>query len=100
MDPPFDLSGWMWVEARRDDVGIIVSLQTLDQDPQSLNIHVLMDRIGVGVFGDTDNPDVGGPLFEANTTGLELPLTPEDLEELLTLVETRIADHNGSRREV
>ncbi|GAA2181070.1 hypothetical protein GCM10009785_14470 [Brooklawnia cerclae] len=91
LEPSFDLSGWLWVEARRGDVIVVVSLQTLDQDPKSKNIHVLMDRIGVDVFRDGDPVDPADPLREKTTTRFELPLSSADLAGLVALVKQRVA---------
>lgn len=51
LTPPFDLSNWMWVAGERDGVFVMVSLQVLDQDPRSMNMHALIDRVGVDVSG-------------------------------------------------
>lgn len=89
LTPPFDLSGWMWVEGQRGAVHVTVSLQVLDQDPNSLNVHALMDRIGVAVFRASDPIDESDPLFERATTSLQLPLDARDIATLLALVEER-----------
>lgn len=93
LNPPFDLSNWMWVEAERDGVTVTVTLQVLDQDPNSSNLHALVDRIGVHAIreghpaGDTD------PLCERATTDLQLPLLAEDLDALLILIDGTIHQH-------
>ncbi|PPH37218.1 hypothetical protein C5C53_07845 [Rathayibacter sp. AY1E3] len=79
----------MWVEGQRGEAHVTVSLQVLDQDPNSLNVHALMDRIGVSVFRASDPIDESDPLFERATTGLQLPLDAESLAALLALVEKR-----------
>ena len=94
LNPPFDLSGWMWVTAHRGDVHVMVSLQVLDQDPRSLNIHALMDRVGVDVFRDGDSVDSEDPLFESSTTGFELPLTREGIDSLVSVIEARVAAYH------
>lgn len=66
--PPFDLSNWMWVEGQRTGVNVVITLQTLDQDPRSLNIHALIDRIGVNVYRDGDPIAPEDPLRENTTT--------------------------------
>lgn len=78
LDSPFDLSNWMWVESGRDSVLILVTLQVLDQDPKSLHIHALMDRIGVQIF--SGNTAILGDdlLFEKCTTEFTLPLSDSD----------------------
>ncbi|MCQ9384679.1 hypothetical protein NQ038_11505 [Brevibacterium sp. 50QC2O2] len=91
LDPPFDLSNWMWVAGQRDDVFVTVSLQTLDRDPNSGNIHALMDRIGIDVYRADDPVDAQDPLSEKSTTGLQLPLDHKGLSDLISLVEQRAA---------
>lgn len=90
--PPFDLSNWMWVEGQRDDIFVVVSLQVLDQDPKSMNIHALIDRIGVDVFRESDAVDDDDPLFERTTTPLQLPLSDETITQFIALVEQKILD--------
>lgn len=91
LNPPFDLSGWMWVEGQRGEIHVSVSLQVLDQDPNSLNVHALMDRVGVAVFRANAPIDESDPLLERATTGLQLPLDSRDLVALLALIEERTA---------
>ena len=87
--PPFDLSGWMWVAGERAEVFLTVSLQVLDQDPSSLNVHALMDRIVVHVFRAGDEIDNTDPLLERATTDLQLPLNTAEIETLLALIEAK-----------
>lgn len=49
---PYDLSNWLWVKGTRDGLRVTVTLQVLDQDPKSKNIHALIDRIGIKVAVD------------------------------------------------
>lgn len=89
--PPFDLSNWMWVEGERGEHRVVVRLQVLDQDPNSKNIHALIDRLGISVSRSGVSVDDGSPLFEDATTSLELPLNDEDLAEIVSIIEERIA---------
>lgn len=89
LSPPFDLSNWMWIEAQRDGIWVIVSLQVLDQDPHSLNIHALMDRVGFQVLSEESADPDTDPLFEKCTTGFTLPLTDADLHELIAFIESQ-----------
>lgn len=83
----------MWVEAERAGVTVTVTLQVLDRDPNSLNEHALIDRIGVHatrdghLAGDTD------PFLKCVTTGLQLPLSADDLDALMLLIEETIHGH-------
>lgn len=87
--PPFNLSNWMWVEAYRNDVIVLVTLQTLDQDPNSMNVHALIDRVGIGVFRESDTV-AEDPLYERRTTSFQLPLSDESLAQLIARVEQNI----------
>ena len=91
LTPPFDLSNWMWVAGERDDVDGMVSLQVLDQDPKSMNVHALMDRVGVEVYRADDPVDENDPLFERATTELQLPLDSDSIATLVSLIERKIA---------
>lgn len=90
LTPPFDLSGWMWVEGEREGVFVVVSLQVLDQDPNSMNVHALIDRIGVDVFRPDTPVDESDALFERATTGLQLPLDDNGRAALLALIEQKV----------
>ena len=90
LTPPFDLSNWMWVTGERDDVFVMVSLQVLDQDPKSMNVHALMDRVGVEVYRADDPVDENDPLFERATTELQLPLDSDSLATLVSLIEQKV----------
>lgn len=81
----------MWVEGQRDEVFVTVSLQVLDQDPNSLNVHALMDRIGVAVFRADDPIDESDPLFEHATTEFLLPLDSSGIAALVALVEKKFS---------
>lgn len=82
----------MWVEGQRDDIVVVVSLQVLDQDPNSMNIHALIDRMGVDAFRESDNVDEDDPLLERATTSLQLPLSDETVTQLIALVEQKVLD--------
>lgn len=80
LHPPYDLSNWLWVQAKRDGVTVMVTLQVLDQDPNSRNVHVLMDRIGVEIAKDGDTTE------RVVTTRFELPLANPELNDLIDLI--------------
>lgn len=78
------------MDGERDGVQVCVTLQVLDQDPNSRHIHALMDRVGVMVHPagkPTETPD---SLHESSTTTLDLPLDDAKLAELMALVERQV----------
>lgn len=80
LNKPYDLSNWMWVEARKNDLISLVSFQAFDVDPTSKNIHVLMDRIGVYNYNIYNPEEVFKNMV---VTDIDLPFEKEDLNELL-----------------
>jgi len=82
LNPPHDLSHWMWVDAvRSDGVKVRVLLQSFDRDAQSKNEHVLLDRLSIGVI--PAHIEHSRWLIDA---GLELPLDAAMLEQLVGMV--------------
>lgn len=86
---PYDLSNWKYIEAEKNGNQFFVSLQSFDHDPNSGNQHVLMDRIGIYHYLGHRKKDYDA--FDAfskmQTTEIELPLSDEDLNNLLDLLE-------------
>jgi len=83
----FDLTNWKWVEATKGDILYFISLQAFDRDAKHNNYHVLLDRIGICTFpiGATE---IEKDYFKCmEDTLLELPLSENDLEELLKSLE-------------
>lgn len=76
----------MWVEGFRGNLHFLVCLQTLDIDPSSKNLHILLDRISV-VNVDTS---------EQIPTALDLPLSDGDLDTLAGIVAS-VARHGDER---
>lgn len=87
LNPPFNLSNWMWMEAERNGISVLVTLQVLDRDPKSLNIHALVDRIGVRVIHGKRQYVDDESLFENCTTEFTLPLSDMELVELISMIE-------------
>ena len=50
LSPDYDLRNHMWVEAEKDGIGILISLNPFDVDTNSGNPHHLYDRIGIQAF--------------------------------------------------
>ena len=44
---PYDLSNHMWIDLSYKGNDILISLQSFDIDPNSNNLHVLYDRVGI-----------------------------------------------------
>ena len=113
--PHYNLGMWKWIVARKGTITAVISLQTLEQDSKTKNIHVLFDRISVDVFKDNE----GNILSESNDsyfqsvksrynvenefdpgfvekviTELDLPLEDDDLESLVKIIEGKIEKLN------
>jgi len=100
---PYDLSNHMWIDLSYKGNDILISLQSFDIDPNSHNLHVLYDRIGIkfGKDEETDNkneesddkdgkPDnelkVSDDIFKMETTNWELPLSEAEMEEMVDYI--------------
>lgn len=98
----FDLTTWKWIETHRENVKIFVSLQVLDQDSETLQIHALVDRIGLEIFLDGSEvpewkrtlnvPEYHVDAVKLIDTGYTLPLSKEELDELIALIDERVAE--------
>ena len=89
---PYDLTNHMWIDLSYKGNDILISLQSFDIDPNSHNIHVLYDRIGI-IFGKDgklllpDNKsEVSDDIFKMETTNWELPLSEADMEEMVDYI--------------
>ena len=100
---PYDLSNHMWIELSYKGNEILISLQSFDIDPNSHNIHVLYDRIGIifWKYEESDNKDeeldnkdgepdnelkVSDAFLKMETTNWELPLSKGDMEEMVNYI--------------
>lgn len=111
MDSAYDLGIWKWIVAEKEGITAVINLQTLEQDSNTKNIHVLFDRISIDVFKDNEGNilSVSNDLyfqsvksrykvenefdpgfFEKAITGLELPLGDDDLESLVDIIKEKI----------
>lgn len=59
-------------------------MQTFDYDPKTGNLHVLMDRIGIYVYGD--NYSAVDARENMMITNIELPLNENKLKELANII--------------
>lgn len=93
---PYDLSNHMWIDLSYKGNDILISLQSFDIDPNSHNIHVLYDRIGIifGKDGKSDDKDgkpdnelkVSDDFLKMETTNWELPLSEAEMEEMVDYI--------------
>jgi len=88
----YDLTNHMWIDLSYKGNDILISLQSFDIDPNSHNIHVLYDRIGI-MFGKDDIillPDnkskVSDAFLKMETTNWELPLSEAEMEEMVDYI--------------
>ncbi len=113
--PSYNLGMWKWIVAKRGDITAVISLQTLEQDSKTKNIHVLFDRISVDVFEDNEGNilsessdsyfqsvksrynvenEFDSGFVEKTIMDLELPLGEDDLERLVDIIERKIKKLN------
>lgn len=113
LEPNFNLKNWKWLVARKTgtDICVVVSFQVVEQDPDTLNLHALVDRISIDVFTDSDQrilsestPSYQESLrerykvkyefeeacFTKICTKFTLPLNQSEIEELVQEIETRV----------
>ena len=88
---PYDLSNWLWLDAYKDGVHFLISFQPYEIDPNSHNIHVLTDRIGVYAY--TNKYSMEKAIANMHVTKFELPLNEDDKKELLKTLEQYILLH-------
>ena len=93
----------MYIDLSYKGNDILISLQSFDIDPNSHNIHVLYDRIGI-IFGKDEESDdkdgkpddkdgkpdneleVSDDFLKMETTNWELPLSEADMEEMVDYI--------------
>ena len=89
---PYDLSNHMYIDLSYKVNDILISLQSFDIDPNSNNLHVLYDRIGIMFEKDgkillPDNKsEVSDAFLKMETTNWELPLSEADMEEMVNYI--------------
>lgn len=78
LEKPYDLRIWKYIEAYKDDKYFIISLNALDKDPNSNNIHALFDRISISCNMNE--------VEKYKITDLELPMNISKMNELLRIM--------------
>ena len=92
---PYDLSNHMWIDLSYKGNDILISLQSFDIDPNSNNLHVLYDRIGILFEKSKKIPllkdcytitKVSDDFLKMETTNWELPLSEAEMEEMVDYI--------------
>lgn len=96
----YDLSNWKYVVTQYNGTKILISLQSFDIDPNSGNVHVLTDRIGLYFYENVSEEKikiqigdrtekVTDPFLKMQSTEFELPLSEQDLAGLVELIKEK-----------
>ena len=84
LEEEYDLSNWMWVCVKRNNVHFFISLQAFERDSKTGNFHVLTDRIGIYAYVGFFSPQ------DAQTkmliTNIDLPMNEKKLDELANII--------------
>ena len=91
----YDLTNHMWIDLSYKGNDILISLQSFDIDPNSNNLHVLYDRIGILFEKSKKIPllkdcytitKVSDDFLKMETTNWELPLSEAEMEEMVDYI--------------
>ena len=91
LQEPFDLSNWIWLDTCKEGVNFLITFQPYEIDPNSHNMHILHDRIGVYAY--TEKYRVEKAISNMYVTGFELRLNADNKRELLKILEQYILIH-------
>jgi len=83
--PPHDLRHHKWIEAEKEGIGFLISLNPMDTDPGSGNIHHLYDRIGVQAYIEENTEK--STRTSMIITPLSLPMDEEKCKKLLKIID-------------
>jgi len=86
---PYDLSNWLWINVEKKDRMAMISLQSFDQDPNSKNYHVLMDRIGIFLYDGVASPCKSYEKMEAQD--IDLPMDEKKLGKLIEVLNQKLS---------
>ena len=87
---PYDLSNWLWINVEKNNRKALISLQSFDQDPNSKNYHVLMDRIGIFIYDGASSPCKSYKKMEAQD--IDLPMDEGKLGKLIDVLNQKLAE--------
>ena len=81
---PYDLKNWKWVELKSEDARFdcLISLNMMERDPHTANIHCLYDRIGIQISYNIGHLHYKTDIY----TDIELPLKNMDRERITGVV--------------
>ena len=88
----YDLTNHMWIDLSYNGNDILISLQSFDIDPNSNNLHVLYDRVGIlfekgsKILLSDNELKVSDDFLKMETTNWELPLSEADMEEMVNYI--------------
>ena len=92
----YDLSNWKWIDAIYHGQHVLISLQSFEIDPNSGNLHVLYDRIGL-LFAKSclieaflDSLRLCDDFLNMEVTDWDLPLSESDLKALTSYIMEKI----------
>ena len=86
---PYDLSNWLWINVEKNGRMAMISLQSFDQDPNSKNYHVLMDRIGIFLYDGAASPCKSYEKMEAQD--IDLPMDEKKLWKLIEVLNQKLS---------
>ena len=95
LSKPYDLSNHMYIDLSYKGNDVLISLQSFDIDPNSKELHVLYDRIGIlfekskkiPIFKDCYTiTKVSEAFLKMETTNWELPLSEAEMEEMMDYI--------------
>ena len=87
---PYDLSNWLWINVEKYGRMALISLQSFDQDPNSKNYHVLMDRIGIFIYNGDTSPCKSYEKMEAQD--IDLPMDEKKLGKLIEVLNQKLSE--------
>ncbi len=85
----YNLGNWKYIEAKCKGKYVLISLQCFDIDPNTHNVHVLLDRIGLLLEKPTTiqlgnhGMQISDAIIKMEITGWELPLNNNEIENLI-----------------
>lgn len=82
---PYDLRNFKYIEAAKNGVKHLISLQSFDVDPNSQNRHILMDRLGVYTYTGKYNPS--DAQTKMRSTNVDLPMNNDKMKALIAMLE-------------
>ena len=92
LEDKYDLSNWKYIETCYKGEYVFISLQSFDIDPETHNVHVLYDRLGLLIgYPHVDEmlicgTKVSSVLAQMQITKWQLPLSDTEVDELIQYI--------------